>query len=118
MAESLLLALIGHLVGDFLLQNDIQALNKTKSTSWCLIHVLIYTITVAMIVQWPEHTWGFCFAVAIPHFVIDRWRLARKYMWLVGQEQFATGPLSPWSIIVVDQVMHVVCLWAAVRFVL
>lgn len=40
-------------------------------------------------------------------------RLAGRWMRNVsGQKAFATGPLSPWSIIVVDNVAHIATLAA------
>ena len=106
-------ALVGHLVGDFIFQNDFQAKNKTTSTWHCLLHVVLYTLAIMLFTGWYD--WRHLAAVAVPHFFIDRFRLSRRLMRLVGQEEFATGPLSPWSIIIVDQVMHLVCLYLTVR---
>jgi hypothetical protein len=39
-------AIIGHLVGDFLLQNDWMAANKKKNSWVCLLHCLIWTAWV------------------------------------------------------------------------
>ena len=33
------------------------------------------------------------------------------------QEGFATGPSSPWSIVVVDNVWHIVEIWIAYKFI-
>lgn len=49
--------------------------------------------------------------VGIMHFPIDRFRLAIKYMPLTKQENFAMGGFYPWSIIVVDNVIHLITLW-------
>ena len=102
--------LCGHLVGDYLFQNDWQALHKRNNTVRCLIHCALYTFAV----------WLFTFSWITPlglaicfvaHFLFDRFGLARRYMSLVGQEQFATGPCSPWSIIVVDNTFHILTLY-------
>lgn len=37
-----------HFVGDFLLQNDTMAINKSKSIHWLTIHVLVYTSVLAI----------------------------------------------------------------------
>ncbi len=137
--------LIGHLLGDFILQNDFQATWKTggppptdeenarilalhgdargdailddeayrsrKATLVCLLHCLLYTAAVWLCSFWWMPLWGLavCFML---HFPIDRYRLAGRYMRNVsGQKQFATGIFSPWSIIVVDQVFHLVTLF-------
>ena len=44
--DSLVLALIGHLVGDYLLQNDWMALNKKKQHLPCLVHCFIWALCV------------------------------------------------------------------------
>lgn len=113
--DKLTMMLVGHLVGDFLLQNDWMALHKTRSTWHCLVHVTIYTLAVSLLAD--DCSWLFLAAVFLPHFVIDRFRLPRYYMSLVGQEQFATGACAPWSLIVVDQVWHFACLYATARWI-
>jgi hypothetical protein len=129
----------GHLLGDYILQNDWMAANKTNAwpvrnagsspllpyTSWwadqewlwfvghlaCLLHCILYTLAVWACSFWWMPWWGLvaCFAL---HFPIDRWRLARWWMVNVsGQNGFATGILAPWSVIIVDNVFHVVTLF-------
>lgn len=101
--------LLGHLLGDYVLQNDWQAQNKTTRSLHCTVHCLLYTAAVWACSFWWMPWWGVaaCFAL---HWPVDRFRLARRWMKLTGQEQFATGVFSPWSIIVVDNVGHLVVL--------
>lgn len=101
--------LVGHLVGDFLLQNDWMALGKKKAHIPCLVHVTLYTLAVLLFTGW----WSLTAAaiVFVPHYLIDRWSFVPFYMRLVGQQQFMTGPCSPWSYIAVDNTMHFVCLF-------
>lgn len=101
--------LTGHLVGDYIFQNDWQATHKTSSSLVCAIHCLLYGLAVWLLNFWWLPLWCVA-AAAVLHFPVDRWRMARKWMAVVGQEQFATGPFSPWSIIVVDNVIHVIVL--------
>lgn len=151
--------LVGHLVGDFLFQNDLLAKNKSnphpgrephpgriwlratrdergyllgeeppigelqQQRAWwvacsryrfghlvCAIHCLLYTLAVWLFSCWWMPWWGLviCF---LAHFPVDRWRLARVLMHYNYQEEFATGPLAPWSAIVVDQAIHLVVLF-------
>lgn len=145
--------LIGHLVGDYIFQNDWQAKNKTsghpgpepgvgylpdgspivakespslmldlqawreRRAAWtrghlaCTVHCLLYTIAVFLCSFWWMPMWGLavCFVL---HWPIDRFRLAGRYMRNVsGQRDFATGVFSPWSIIVVDNVIHLATLF-------
>lgn len=148
--------LCGHLVGDYILQNDWMAKNKVNPNpgrrpvpqdwetvfpcpgndpalkravkfheedhhwqvrnidyKWghcaCFVHCFLYTFSVWIFASRWMPWWGLvvCFLI---HFPIDRWRLARKWMFLFGQEAFATGPLSPWSVIIVDNTLHLVTL--------
>lgn len=102
--------LIGHLLGDYVFQNDWQAQNKTTKTWPCVVHCLLYTLAVLLCSFWWFPLWAVLLTGLI-HFPIDRWRLARKWMTLNGQEGFASGPLSPWSIIVVDNTIHLLTLY-------
>ena len=107
-------AIVGHLVGDYLLQNDWMALNKKKSTFHCVVHCLIWTACVCLF------SWGTIGVIGgvvlfVTHFVQDRTNVIGVYMDAIGQEQFRTGICSPWSIIVVDNVWHVVTIFAVIK---
>lgn len=149
--------LVGHLVGDFILQFDWLAKNKSNpfpktwyrpnttyphqggdgaeysittpgtledAQEWdktlhncrighiaCFIHCLIYTLCVWAFSFWWMPTWGLA-VVFGTHFIIDRFRFARWYMKHFFLEKFATGLLSPHSVIIVDQVFHLIVLFA------
>jgi hypothetical protein len=107
--ESLAL-LLGHLVGDFIAQNDWMASRKWRETWPCIVHCLAYTASLALFGFLYFPWWVFVVA-GLLHFPIDRWRLARAFMTLNGQEVFATGPLAPWSVVVVDNTMHLCILF-------
>lgn len=100
--------LIGHLIGDYLLQNDWMAQNKKRATWPCLVHVALYTIAVAACTGWP---WWALAVVAVTHFIQDRTSIIAWWMRVNGQENFAKPPLGPWSIIIVDNVWHLVTLY-------
>lgn len=140
--------LIGHLIGDYIVQNDWCAANKTnpypgprpghldgstnvyvegepiaeaewwfgyakwKTGNWaCLIHCILYTLSIWACSFWWMPIWGLvvCFLL---HYPIDRWRLAKWWMINIsGQKAFATGILSPWSIIIVDNIFHLLTLF-------
>jgi hypothetical protein len=104
------LALIcGHLVGDYVLQNDWMAANKT-SRSWpCAVHCAMYSLAVFLCAGFLV-SWHVPILAGVIHFPVDRWRLARKFMTFNGQEAFATGLLAPWSVVVVDNTIHLVTL--------
>lgn len=76
----------------------------------CFIHVVLYMVGMTLCCFWFMPWWGYLW-IAATHYCIDRYKLARRYMHLAGQDVFATGALSPWSIVVVDQVFHLLVLW-------
>jgi len=77
----------------------------------CALHCLIYTLAVWAMSYWWVTPLGLavCFAA---HYMIDRYRLVRPWMTLMGQEAFLMGPLAPWSSIVVDNTLHLLTLAA------
>ena len=147
--------LLGHLVGDYVVQNDWMAKNKTNPypetavtdsgintpherldeldrfkaqlLAWelghaaCTLHCFLYTLAVWAFSFWWMPAWGLavCFAI---HWPIDRFRLAGWWMRNVsGQAYFASDkhPLFPWSVVVVDNIFHLLTLygiWAAATF--
>lgn len=119
---TLLLALIGHLVGDYLFQNDWMALNKKSFYGGpnCLIHALIWTISVMFFAGWFSLSDnGVCafLVLLVTHFYQDRTNIIAWWMDFIGQKQFRTGLCAPWSMIVVDNVWHIVTIWAVWRFI-
>jgi hypothetical protein len=74
--------LLGHLVGDYLLQNEWMAMNKSKNTwiGWlsALIHCVLYTLAVCLFIQNFDFIW--IAVVFLSHFPIDKFSLAEKYM--------------------------------------
>ncbi len=107
-------ALIGHLVGDYLFQNDWMAANKKKANLPCLIHCSIWTFFVVLLSQWPFWT---TIPLFVTHFIQDRTQIVSWWMDFIGQKQFRTGVCAPWSIIVVDNVWHILTLWIIWGFI-
>ncbi len=105
--------LCGHLVGDYIVQNDWMAAGKTQRSLPCTVHCLLYTLAVWGCSFWWMPLWGLavCFAV---HWPIDRFRLAAWWMRNVsGQAFFASKEhlMFPWSIVVVDNTAHLLTLF-------
>lgn len=110
--------LIAHGIGDYLLQSDWQANEKTKSSIAAGTHALTYTLPFLFL----RPTWKQAAAIAGTHFLIDRFRLARYVVWAKnwiapkGQdhELTATGYpadrpawMSVWLLIIADNTLHV-----------
>jgi hypothetical protein len=117
--DSLVLAIIGHLVGDYLLQTDWMANNKKApgeiGTSACCVHCVIWTLCVCYFAGWG---FGPALFLFVCHYAQDGSQLVKWWMTLRWKNQtgFMQPPLGPWSLIVVDNVWHIVQIWAAWRF--
>lgn len=74
--------LLGHLAGDYLLQNEWMALNKSKNTKigWlsAFIHCVIYTLAVCLFMWNFDLIW--IIVIFLSHFPIDKFKLAEHYM--------------------------------------
>ncbi len=126
-----ILAILGHLVGDYLLQSKWMALTKSQpgveGFRACTIHVALYTIAVCALVGTLSPV--FAIAVFVPHWIIDRWSLASGWLKVIGGRTFEaargnTGRSRDFDIAftaivytVTDNTMHALCLWAAVWWV-
>lgn len=132
MAELFILALLGHLIGDYLFQTKHMALNKSakgwsgiKTCSW---HVWIYTLSVSLML-WVPNLWVLP-AIFIPHWVIDRWSLASVWLKLIKGRTFEAAYLSKdqyrefdiafTSLVyaVVDNTFHLLSLWLVIKLLL
>jgi len=67
-----------HLVGDYCLQSDWMAQQKTSSSMPALAHAVTYTVPFLLLTQSVE---ALAF-IAGTHFIIDRWRIARHVGWV------------------------------------
>lgn len=121
--ETEMLQLLAHLIGDYILQSDWMANEKTKSSWPATAHAVTYTLPFLMVAGSVE---ALAF-IYITHFIIDRWRLARYVCWFKNvfapasyrypwKECSATGYhesrpawLSVWLLIIADNTMHLCC---------
>ena len=108
--------LIGHLVGDYLLQNDWMALNKKAMTfrGWlaCLIHCFLYSVAVCAFTGW----WDARFIIVmLSHLALDKTLVVVWYMRLTGSfKRIITDKNNPsaiWACAIVDNTFHMVTLY-------
>jgi len=119
--------LICHAIGDYILQSDWMATEKTKRSVAALAHVVAYGLPFLFL---RPSVAAYLFIVGT-HFVIDRWRLARYVVWLKNWlgpnrpwgECAATGYpsdrpvwLTVWLLIIADNTMHALCNAFALMF--
>ena len=112
--------LVAHAIGDYVLQSDWMAKEKTRRSVAALAHVIAYSIPFYVL----GASWTAMLVIASTHFVIDRWRLARYVVWAknwlgpnkpwnecnaTGYANSAPPWMSVWLMIIADNVLHVIC---------
>jgi Protein of unknown function (DUF3307) len=131
--------MLGHFVGDYLLQNQWMAVGKShpgkRGHIACTVHVTLYTLAVSLF----SGIWSLPFlaVVFVPHWIIDRWSLATYLLkWKNGytmKQVWEKAPLcaapapdqleqNVWKVafaapvyIANDNTLHFICLWLAAR---
>lgn len=105
--------ILAHFIGDFLLQNDWQAVNKKKSSLICTLHVTLYILpflfcglTVLQI-----------FLIYIQHWLQDRTKFVSWYCrsFRIFQGELKQNVL-PWGHFVVDQIFHFIWMVFVVHY--
>lgn len=89
----------------------LESMSYWRPMAACVAHCTAYTLAVWAFTWWWMPWWGLA-ACWLLHYPLDRFGLAKLWMVHVsGQEKFATGMLSPWSIVVVDNTFHLLALY-------
>jgi Protein of unknown function (DUF3307) len=87
--------ILGHLIGDFVLQNKWMAYRKVTNYFPCLVHCLIYTLSVCLLTSFNP---AWATIVFLSHFPIDKWSLADKWLSLINgrslKDYFDNGSLN------------------------
>lgn len=131
--------ILGHMVGDYLLQNQWMATEKSfpgkRGHIACSVHVLLYTLVIlAFTGVWDLR---FALAIALPHWIIDRWSLAKYWLKFKNgygmEDVWEKAPVcamplpgqmerNVWKVafaapvyIANDNTMHFVCLWLTLK---
>ncbi len=99
---------LAHLIGDYLIQTDWIAARKRTASIPCLIHATTYLLPFLLC----HLSATALLLIGIEHFAQDRFGLARLFMKYTDHEVFATGSLAPWSVVVTDNILHLV--WIAI----
>lgn len=131
LGSKLALAIPAHFIGDYLLQTNWMAGEKTKRWSPAILHGITYTLPFLLLTQSPLSL----LIIAGTHAVIDRYRLARLLVWLKNQctpreyrptkaDAFTTGDrasspawLATWVMIWADNGVHMALNALALIFV-
>lgn len=130
---------LGHLAGDYLLQNEWMAMNKSKNTwvGWlsASVHCIIYTLAICLFMQNFDPVW--MVVVFLTHFPIDKFALAEKYMHFIkgkGMKDYVKkdkqldgleftrydmleGGFSAVVYTITDNAMHLILMWGAYQII-
>jgi hypothetical protein len=125
--------ILAHLVGDYLLQSDWMASEKTRQSLAAAVHALTYSLPFLFL---RPSLAVFAF-IAVTHFVIDRWRLARFVVYaknfvapwgwrpsrapwreyaVTGYHESRPAWLATWLLIIADNTLHLICNGLALRW--
>ncbi|PID05161.1 MULTISPECIES: DUF3307 domain-containing protein [unclassified Sporosarcina] len=101
--------LLGHLVGDYLLQNYWMAMNKANKWIPLLTHCLVYTLSIftAIVISGFEVSWLALAIIYISHAFLDK----RFFVfWWVRTIMGVKNPEGNWLLIITDQIFHLLIL--------
>ena len=99
--------ILAHFVGDFLLQNNEMATRKKTSSMFCWFHVVCYMVPFLLC----GLAWWQMLLIGVQHFAQDRTGFVVWLMRVKGSAEFVEPPMGPWSVIVTDNILHI--LWIA-----
>ena len=116
--------LLGHIMGDYLLQTRAMAYGKQGNLGWSLLHAVVYTASVCLWLL-PEVLLAPWLPLAffITHWPIDHWSLGAKWLHLLGRrgpcEATLPGEAEISAVVycVIDNGLHLMLMWAALEVV-
>ena len=104
--------IIAHLIGDYVFQTDWMAKGKKVSSWICTVHVLAYILPFLFI----GLAWWQLLLISGQHWIQDRTNIVKWWMHIAGQKDFASPPMAPWSIILIDNTGHLVWIILVIWF--
>ena len=145
MISSLITAdqILCHMLGDYIIQSDWMAQNKTKRNLPAIVHAFTYSIPfIVMFSLQGFNVLHGSYAISVivfTHFLIDRYRLARYLCWAknftapvnpisnrrndpwsecqgTGYSKEVPPWMSVWLMIIVDNVCHILINALAIKF--
>jgi hypothetical protein len=100
------LLFVGHLAGDFLLQNRWMAENKNKKNAPLIVHSAVYTMAVATFSLAGGGLKWYCIVLAfLSHVFLDQ----RNFV-LFWAKTVTRATDVPWLLIMLDQTWHLLVL--------
>lgn len=109
--------LILHLLGDYIIQNNWMAMNKTRYTLIgyisCLIHAITYSLPFLLLTNGFNEAW---FTIFLTHLIIDKFRLP-KIIIMIKDWDFR-GQTPFWLLIVVDNTIHLIINYLSIKYLM
>lgn len=99
--------LLGHLMGDFILQTDKIADNKVKYRGWNVLHAIVVTVSMLLLaVPFGVLVMTLVILNGVMHYLVDFYKpvIAKRY------------PLAPLIYFVLDQGIHIFLIFIISRF--
>lgn len=108
--------LMGHMVGDYLLQGKTMATDKGQSNTlkgwgWCILHCVLYTLSICaflllnltVIFSFPflsievigSVEWWFFIGIFLSHFIVDKFSLASIWLKMIRGRTFEDAMNEP-----------------------
>lgn len=118
---------LAHMIGDYLIQSDWMAQEKTKRWAPAILHGVSYGLPFLFLTTSPLAL----LVIVGTHILIDHYRLARHVVWFKNQfapKNFrpghtATGHgenrpdfLAVWLLIIADNIIHIIINWVSVVY--
>ena len=100
--------LVSHVIGDYIIQNDKMAKMKKESHLYCFVHSFLYTWCFWF---FTDLSFILLILICIQHFLQDRWNFVKWSMEKMGKKIFSEPPMAPWSIIVMDNIYHLLFIY-------
>ncbi len=137
MTEAILVGILCHFLGDYFIQTDWMAREKTKYWSPAIWHGVTYGVpffVIAVLSDTLSLSLLALTVIIVTHIVIDHYRLARHVIWfknqlaprgfryswhqgnVTGYPNDAPVWLTTWLMIITDNVIHVVINSAAILY--
>lgn len=129
-ASTVYLLLLAHLVGDYVIQSDWMAQEKTRRWWPAIVHAATYGAPYVLVTHSPLAL----AVIVVTHAVIDRYRLARHVVWAknllaparyrhpwsecsaTGYHQDRPAWMAVWLLIIADNTLHLAINYGAVRW--
>ena len=123
--NAIVLGLMAHMIGDYIIQNDWMALEKTKRWLPAWVHGATYTLPFVPLVFWLDVQWPWLALLVIggTHAVLDHYYAAKYVIWAKNQlaPKRRRPPLSSphgfsldrpdwlayWLLFIVDNLIHI-----------